>query len=247
VNHTETIRALQGEVIVCADPDAIADRVAVWLASACSLALADRGRFTIALSGGSTPRRLFHTLTGDRWRTDFEWQRWHVYFSDERACPPDDENSNYHLVRSTLLDHVPIDPANVYRMRAESPDLDAAAAEYSTLLETTLPRGPSGGPRCDCILLGLGENGHTASLFPGTPALDVTDRWATRGRADYAPFDRITMTFPTINAAAAVALLVTGESKRPALRATGDGTTPASRVLPSDGTLTWFLDRAAAG
>ena len=96
------------------------------------------------------------------------------------------------------------------------------------------------------ILLGLGENGHTASLFPGTPALEVTDRWATRGLADYEPFDRITLTFPTINAAAAVAFMVTGAAKHEALAATARGDVPASRVRPTDGTLAWFLDAAAA-
>jgi 6-phosphogluconolactonase len=97
------------------------------------------------------------------------------------------------------------------------------------------------------VLLGLGENGHTASLFPGTPALSVVDRWATRGIADYEPFDRMTLTFPAINAAAAVAFLVTGASKRDALAATARGDVPASRIRPTDGTLAWFLDAAAAG
>jgi 6-phosphogluconolactonase len=132
-------------------------------------------------------------------------------------------------------------------MEAERPDLDAAATEYSALLAATLPPGPGGAPRLDCILLGLGTDGHTASLFPGTPALDVVDAWATRGRADYPPYDRITVTFPLINGGAAVAFLVSGESKRPALAGVAAGSVPAARVRPTHGELHWFLDHAAAG
>jgi 6-phosphogluconolactonase len=131
-------------------------------------------------------------------------------------------------------------------MPADRSDLDAAASEYSDLLASSLPAGAGGAPRLNVILLGLGENGHTASLFPGTPALDITDRWATRGLADHEPYDRMTVTFPTINAAAAIAFMVTGAAKRQALAATAEGRVPASRVRPVDGTLVWFLDAAAA-
>src|SRR4029077_14943517 len=157
-----------------------------------------------------------------------------------------DERSNHHLAATHLLSRVPIDPRRVHRMEAERPALDAAAAEYSQLLATTLRPGNAGAPRLDVVLLGLGENGHTASLFPGDPALDAVDAWATRGRADYEPFDRITMTFPTINGAAAVAFLVTGASKREAFAGVIAGTVPAARVHPGAGELHWFIDAAAA-
>jgi 6-phosphogluconolactonase len=147
---------------------------------------------------------------------------------------------------TTLLTHVPIDPERVHRMQAERTDLDAAAAEYSDLLATSLPTAKNGAPQLDLVLLGLGENGHTASLFPGTPALEVTDHWATRGLADYAPFDRITLTYPMINAAVAVGFMVTGAAKHEALAATARGEVPASRIRPTDGMLAWFLDAAAA-
>jgi 6-phosphogluconolactonase len=240
------VTGLRGEVRVQPTSDAAAEDCAAWLARVCAARLASADRFTIALSGGSMARLLFPRLAGDQWRSHFAWAAWRVYFSDERACPRDDENSNYYQVRVALLDRVPITPANVHRMRADEPDLDHAAGEYSSLLAETLRPSATGAPRLDCILLGLGENGHTASLFPGTPALEVTDRWAARGRADYPPYDRITLTFPTLNACAAVAFLVTGASKGEALRATAAGTTPASRVNPGDGSLTWFLDGAAA-
>lgn len=237
---------LRAEVRVQPTPEAAAEDCAAWLATACARTLAGADRFSIALSGGSMARLLFPRLARDPWATRFDWPAWSVYFSDERACPPDDENSNYYQTRVALLDHVPIAPANMHRMKAEEADLDRAAAEYSSLLAQTLPPSMTGAPRLDCILLGLGENGHTASLFPGTRSLDVTDRWATRGRADRPPYERITLTFPTLNAGGSVGFFVTGASKGAALRATAAGTTSASRVNPTGGTLTWFLDKAAA-
>jgi 6-phosphogluconolactonase len=238
---------LRGEIGVYATEEELFGAAAEWLATASANAVMEHGHFSIALPGGSTPRGLYQLLASDGWRPRFTWEAWRVYFDDERAIAPTDPASNYHMVRQALLDHVAIGAEHVHRMRGESEDLDAAAAEYSSLLESTLPRDATGAPRLDCTLLGLGTNGHTASLFPGTPALDVIDRWATRGRADYAPFDRITLTFPTLNASARIAFLVTGESKRAALRATAAATTPAARAVPRNGTLDWFLDRAAAG
>jgi 6-phosphogluconolactonase len=235
-----------GERVVRESPAAVAGEVAGWVAAAAERAIADHGGFSIALAGGSTPRLLYDVLAGTPWNDHIDWQAWAVYFGDERACPADDPSSNYHLAQSTLLSKVAIDPQRVHRMPADRPDLDTAAAEYSDLLAATLPAGAGGAPRLDVILLGLGENGHTASLFPGTPALDVTDRWATRGLADYEPFDRMTLTYPAINAATAVAFMVTGATKREALAATSAGTVPASRIRPADGSLVWFLDAAAA-
>jgi len=238
---------LPGRLHVCTDARELAAATASWVVSTAKAAVAARGGFGIALAGGGTPRALYQLLAGSPHRDALDWGRWSVYFGDERACPPDDPESNDRLARETLLDHVPIPPDRVHRMEAERADLDAAAAEYSALLAATLPPGPGGAPRLDCIVLGLGGDGHTASLFPGSAALDVVDAWATRGHADYAPFDRITVTFPLINAGAAVAFLVAGEAKRQALEGVVAGTVPAARVRPGDGELHWFLDRAAAG
>ncbi len=238
--------SLAGQRVVREHPQAVADAVASWVADMARRAVDDHGSFSIALAGGSTPRLLYDALAGPAWRDRFEWPAWRVYFGDERACPPDDPSSNYHLAETTLLSRVPIDSSHVHRMPAERADLDAAALEYSDLLASSLPAAANGAPRLDVVLLGLGENGHTASLFPGTPALEVTDRWATRGLADYEPFDRMTLTYPAINAAAAVAFMVTGAAKVPALAATARGEVPASRVNPTDGVLFWFLDAAAA-
>jgi 6-phosphogluconolactonase len=237
---------LTGERVVSETAAEVADAVASWIGAKALRACGDHGSFSIALSGGSTPRLLNEMLAGPDWRDRIDWSCWNVYFADERASAPDDPASNYHFAETTLLSRVPIDPGRVHRMHAERADLDAAAAEYSDLLVSSLPSGNGGAPRLDVVLLGLGENGHTASLFPGTPALDVTDSWATRGLADYAPFDRITLTYPAINAAAAVGFMVTGAAKHAALAATARGEVPASRVRPTDGTLAWFIDAAAA-
>jgi 6-phosphogluconolactonase len=243
---TEAAR-LPGRVTVLDGPLGVAVAAAEWLLGIAGERILGDGEFRVALAGGGTPRDLYQALAAPPWRERTRWDRWRVFFGDERACPPDDPRSNYRLVRDTLLDQVPIRAELVHRIEAERDDLDSAAAEYSTLLARTCPpSGPSPAPRLDCVLLGLGENGHTASLFPGDPALEVRDRWAVQSRADYAPYDRITLTFPVLNAAAHVAFLVTGGTKGEALRGVVRGTVPAAGVWPPDGELRWFLDTAAA-
>jgi 6-phosphogluconolactonase len=235
---------LPGRVHLEPDPLEVAVAAASWLVDRERDAAAARGVFHVGLAGGSTPKLMYVVLRGTPMRDEAAWERWQVWFGDERAVPGDDESSNHHLAR-TLFDHVPIPAANIHRMPGERPDLAAAAAEYAALMERELPAGPGGAPRLDALLLGLGENGHTASLFPGDPSLDVDDRWVVASRADYEPYDRLTLTFPTINAAAAVAFAVTGGSKAGAFRGVRAGTAPAARVRPADGELHWFLDAAA--
>ncbi|MFI5312599.1 MAG: 6-phosphogluconolactonase [Candidatus Dormibacteria bacterium] len=234
-----SVDALPGAARVLTDPIAVAAAAALWI----SELSARSNPFRIAMSGGSTPQFLYEALASSTFKSGIDWSRWHVYFSDERAVRTDHPDSNYRLVHDALLSRVPIPRENVRRMEADRPDLDAAAATYSRLLEGECDRPP----RLDVVLLGLGPDGHTASLFPGTPALDVVNAWATRGRADFEPFDRITMTFPAINAAAHVAFLVTGRGKADGLRGVVDGSVPAARVRPAAGELLWFLDAAAAG
>jgi 6-phosphogluconolactonase len=234
-----SVDELPGTVRVLTDPIAVAAAAAQWVSE-----LSARSEpFRIAMSGGSTPQFLYEALASSTFKAGIDWPRWQVYFSDERATPPDHPDSNYRLVHDTLLSKAPIPAEHVHRIEADRPDLDAAADSYTRLLEAQCGRPP----RLDLVLLGLGADGHTASLFPGTAALDVEDAWATRGRADFEPFDRITMTFPAINAAVRVAFLVTGSAKGEALHGVVDGTVPAARVRPADGELRWFLDAAAAG
>jgi 6-phosphogluconolactonase len=237
---------LPGIVHVLPNGYDLADESASWVSRASEEAHEEHGYFAIALSGGGTPKALYQRLTGLPFVDAVPWATWMVFFSDERAIAPEDPQSNYHMARESLLARVPIPAERIHRMEAERPDLDAAAREYSSLLADTLPRGPRGAPRLHCTLLGLGENGHTASLFPGTPALDVQHRWVVPGRADYAPYDRLTFTYPTINASEDVVFLVAGGGKGDALRGVIDGTVPAAGVRPADGTLIWFLDEAAA-
>lgn len=242
-----SLSGLRGEIVVRPDAESVADAAAELLRRESDVACAANGRFAVALSGGSTPVPLFDRLGREPYMSGIDWRVWSVYFSDERAVPPDDAGSNYHLVHENLMTRVAIDPERVRRMPAERTDLELAADEYAVTLHGDLEDGPGGAPRLDCIVLGLGENGHTASLFPGTPALSVSDRWVTRGLADYAPNERLTLTYPTINAASLVVFLVTGAGKVDALRATAGGATPAARVQPVDGRLVWMVDAAAAG
>jgi 6-phosphogluconolactonase len=229
---------LPGEARVNTDPIALAAASAQWISDRCD----GGGPFRIAFSGGGTPRFLYEALASSTFRDSIEWARWHVFFADERAVQPDHPQSNYRLVHDSLLSRVAVPPEQVHRMEAERADLDTAAEEYSQLLETECGNPP----RLDVILLGLGSDGHTASLFPGSAALDVDGTWATRGQAPSQPINRITLTLPVLNAAAQVGFLVTGPNKGEALRGVIDGTVPAARVRPKDGGLVWFLDDPAA-
>ncbi len=230
---------LPGQTHVILAPDVLAAATAQWILARAADAVDARGVFSIALAGGSTPRATYEHLAES---VGVAWEQWVVFFGDERACPMDDPASNYAMARAALLDHVAVPPDHVHRMPADSDDLDGAAAWYSQDVEVA----QGSPPVIDVVLLGLGENGHTASLFPGTASLDVTDAWCTRGLADYEPFDRLTLTYPAINGARQIAFLVSGGSKRDALCGIVDGTVPAAGIRPTDGELHWFLDEAAA-
>jgi 6-phosphogluconolactonase len=232
---------LPGTVAVFKDADALAASAAAWVANAC----AATNRFDIALAGGSTPRRLYERLAQPPYAPTTDWSRWHVWFGDERAVPPSHEASNFRMARASLLEHVRIPAAQIHRSPADDPDLERGARRYREELRSSAPMH-KGMPHLDVVLLGLGDDGHTASLFPGDSALAVTDRSCTPGYAVQEPRQRLTLTFPAINAAKRVAFLVTGDGKAAALRGVVAGTVPASRVHPTDGELVWFLDSAAA-
>jgi 6-phosphogluconolactonase len=200
------------------------------------------GRFAVALAGGSTPQRAYELLA-DTHRDDVDWDGVHVFFGDERGVPPDHEDSNYRMADRTLLSRVPV--GSVHRMRGELPPPEAAA-DYEREL-----RGFFGGPPVfDLVLLGIGEDGHTASLFPRTPALDVTDRLAAANPVEKLGTTRITLTAPAINAAREVAFLVAGEGKAEPLKEILEGDAdprnyPAKLIRPTEDP-TWMVDRAAA-
>ncbi len=202
----------------------------------------EKGSFAVALAGGSTPKALYELLATE-YRDPLDWKKVHAFFGDERTVPPDHEGSNYRMAYETLLSHVPV--GSVHRMRGELHPQEAAA-----LYEEELKTFFGGTPRFDLILLGIGEDGHTASLFPGTPALDVRGRWAVENPVEKLGTTRLTLTVPAINAAKRVVFLVAGEGKAEALKEILEGDAephnyPAKLIRPA-GKLIWMADAAAA-
>lgn len=244
------------EIVVCAGRDSFYERAAQRFVQAARTATAARGRFAVALSGGSTPRPLFERLAEPELRESVPWETVHVFWADERCVPPDDDRSNYRLARETLLDPVGIDPRRIHRIAGEAPDPEQAAARYERELRETLSVIPGSLPHLDMVLLGLGDDGHTASLFPGAGAVRETDRLVVAVRASEPSMqppvvERITLTPPAINAAWDALFLVTGEAKAPAVAATLEGPRapskwPAHAVDPVEGSVTWLLDGPAA-
>lgn len=220
------------------DAPAAAAAAARWLAAAIAERVAETGSCTVALSGGETPRGLFRALAAAPGADAVDWARVSVYFADERAVPPDDPRSNYGLARRELLAKVPIPAAQVHRMPGERPDRDAAAREYERLLPG----------RLDVLVLGVGPDGHTASLFPHHPALDERARRVVAvAGAPFPPPDRLTITPPVIAAARRVLVLATGDAKARAVSAALDVRSDPRRTpaaLAAGGV--WFLDAPAA-
>ena len=231
------------DVIVLPTKADVARSAADRIVAAAASAIAARGRFTIALSGGSTPRALFELLASDAYRTRVEWARVEVCFGDERCVPPDDKASNYRMARETLLDR---GAARVHRMRGED-EPQAAAVAYERDLRTLFGQAP----RFDLVLLGMGDNGHTASLFPGLHAVEERERWVVAEYVGEVSMWRLTLTPVVLNAAAEVAFLVAGGEKAAMLHRVLEGPRdpaklPAQVVAPSDGRLVWLVDAAAA-
>jgi 6-phosphogluconolactonase len=227
---------------VLANPAALAEHVAAWLVAR---AAASRHSFSLALSGGSTPKLLYQTLAMPPWRDRMPWARVHLFWGDERFVPPDDPDSNQRMAREAMVAQVPIPPGNVHPVPVDGTPEDAAR-RYEAELRTFAAERP-GGPLFDVQLLGLGPDGHTASLFPGTPALAERRAWVVAvvgARAE----PRITLTYPALDDSAAVAFLVSGAEKRAILRRLldGDTTMPAAALRPK-GPVTVFADQAAIG
>lgn len=230
-----------------------------WLDQACGLfrdmtaqAIQSQGSCVIALSGGSTPRALYGALTSTEWKSQCQWDRMTFLFGDERGVPPDHPDSNYGLALEALFRPLGIGSSQVHRMKGESADLGRAAADYErTIRDLTHCRTPEI-PRLDLVLLGLGEDGHTASLFPGTAALLESNRLVTVGQSPKGISSRLTLTLGVINRATVVLFLVPGVGKAQTVRAVLQPQTrmerelPAAQVKPDGGRLVWLLDDAAA-
>lgn len=205
------------------------------------------GMFTVALSGGNTPRALFNALAAPPFRDSMPWDRTQVFFSDERFVPPDSADSNYHTAQECLLSRVPIPDRFVHRVATVDVDPEESASIYEEGIRRVLEAGSGDVPPFDLILLGLGEDGHTASLFPNTGALDAEDALVVPNYVSHLGTWRITFTYPLINAAKRVVFLVSGREKAPVVAAVLAGSSlPASRIRPSHGELYWVLDPDAA-
>jgi 6-phosphogluconolactonase len=209
------------------------------------------GRFRVALSGGSTPRRLFRLLATEPYRGAIDWSRVDVFWSDERTVPPDSPQCNFRLANDVLLGQIPIPDENIHRMRGELPDPHQAAAEYEREIRSVFGLAPGVMPRFDLILLGVGSDGHTASLFPNTDALDEHERLVVANAVPQLQTARLTLTVPVLNAAHALLLLVAGEDKSQAVYQAIEGTwnprdTPSQLLRDAEGRVEWLLDRAAA-
>lgn len=199
---------------------------------------------TVALSGGSTPKLMFQVLA-DQFRDEVDWSRIHFFWSDERHVPPDDAESNYRMANEALLSHVPVTTSNVHRIRGENPDATAVASEYKqTIIDVTKQTLP----RLDLIFLGLGTDGHTASIFPGSEVLNETERLVAAPYVEKFKTHRITMTLPLLNNGASIVFLVSGAEKAEIVKAVlqGEYKYPAQAVKPTQGELIWMLDKDAA-
>jgi len=236
---------MSGRFEILANPAALAHHVAEWMTSA---ALAAEGPFRVSLSGGSTPKTLYGLLASDEFRSRFPWHLVSWYWGDERFVPYDHPESNYRMTREAMLAKAPVLPENVHPVPTDGAPEDAARRYERTLQQaygaTILDPAR---PLFDLTLLGLGPDGHTASLLPGDPVLEERERWVavvSHGR----PEVRVTMTYPVIESSRRVAFLVTGREKAAVLQAirAGGSQVPAARVRPV-GELFWFVDRAAAG
>jgi 6-phosphogluconolactonase len=234
-----------GHVEILPEPLALARHVAQWMTDA---ALAANGAFRVSLSGGSTPKTLYELLASDEFSHRFPWQQVSWYWGDERFVPHDHPESNYRMVREAMLAKAPVPPDNIHPIPTDGTPEDAARRYEGTLLEAygAATLDPAR-PLFDITLLGLGADGHTASLLPGEPVLEERKRWVAAvayGR----PEVRITMTYPAIESSRYVGFLVAGPEKAAILRAirAGSSNAPAARVRPV-GELLWFVDKAAAG
>lgn len=213
-------------------------------------AVAQRGRFTIALSGGSTPKNLYNLLATNA-RTALPWDQMYFFFGDERHVPPTDPESNYRMANEAMLSKVPVPTANVFRFAAENPDAAAVADEYQKTIEKFFQLKSGEIPQFDLILLGMGPDGHTASLFPGTAGLHEKSRLVIANWVEKLKTHRLSLTLPVLNASRCVAFLVSGTDKAGVLKTVLEENVPgeqypAKLVRPTDGNLIWFLDRAAA-
>jgi 6-phosphogluconolactonase len=229
-----------------------AHQAAAFIASVSERAILANGRFIMVLSGGSTPKTLYQTLASPKWKIRLDWKKIHFLFGDERCVPPDHQDSNFNMAQASLFHPLAIPPNHIFRMRGEGEDPSPVAREYEQTIRQLTQTQPPAMPRIDLVLLGLGDDGHTASLFPGTSALQETKKIVTIGQAPTGIRSRLTLTLGVLNQAAMVLFLVTGKGKADMVRrileptSEEDRSLPAAQITPGSGQLVWMLDQAAA-
>jgi 6-phosphogluconolactonase len=246
MNPVPTGKLIPGELVTKPDGASVANDAAARMAGALRSALQDRGRACVALSGGNTPRDAYAALAKE---PALDWSKIDVFWVDERAVGPTDERSNYRWAKATLLDAARVPSERVHRMPSDAPDLEAAANAYGKAIADLVGSSP---PTFDLVVLGVGDDGHTASLFPGDPTVDVADRLVAAVPAKPGREARLTLTRPVLQHARRVLVLVVGAAKRPALgrawAAQGDiHKTPSRLIRECLGAVTWIVDEAAAG
>jgi 6-phosphogluconolactonase len=239
-----------GDVKMFPSAEAVAQGAAELFAHTCDTAVRERGRFYVALSGGSTPKRTFELLSSEPLRSRINWDHVHLFWGDERYVPHDDPNSNYRMTSEALLRHIPVPPANIHGVPTELSPPETAAAAYEADVRQTLGTSDSSIPRFDLVYLGVGTNGHTASLFPHSPVLKETSRLVVADFVAEVNSWRISMTAPLLNRGRTVAFLVAGREKASVLKQVMFGprnveNLPAQLISP-EGELLWLLDEAAA-
>jgi 6-phosphogluconolactonase len=208
-------------------------------------------RVSLGLSGGSTPEKLYQYLSRDPFKNEIPWNRLHLFWGDERCVPPDDPRSNFGMARDSLISKIPIPPENFHPIAGEEPDPHYAAHQYETHLRHFFDPPPWDWPRFDLMLLGIGSDGHTASLFPGEGVLEENKRWVCGVNSEKLEIPRLTLTFPVFNHASQILFLAAGMEKAPVLKnltshSSGSSALPYTRVQPSQGQLFFFLDKASA-
>jgi 6-phosphogluconolactonase len=239
------------ELHIYKDVEELSHAVAGWIADYIAATLKKNNRFTIALSGGSTPLRLHKLLAAPPFKEQIDWTRLHVFWGDERAVPFEDSRNNAKMAFDTLLNHVPVPPSQIHIMRTDIPP-EQSAAEYEKILHEYFPSGTQGTPLTsfDLVLLGMGDDGHTLSLFPGTEVVHEEKAWVKAFFLKAQDMYRITLTKTIVNRAARVAFLTTGPGKAHALREVLQGDYNPdlypSQVIKPIGELHWFVDEAAA-
>jgi 6-phosphogluconolactonase len=238
-------------VVVSRDTESSYPLAAQMLLDAASDAIVTRGKFLIALSGGSTPKKLFELLASPAWVTKFPWTKTEFFWGDERCVPPTDAASNFHMTQQAMLSRVPVPAANIHRMMTEENDANRVAELYEQEIRRVVPCDPDGWPQFDIMLQGLGTNGHTASLFPYQPTLHEKNKVVVAEYIDEVKMTRLTMTVPAINAGRRIVFFALSGEKATVIREVLLGPfdperLPAQLIRPTHGQLTWLIDPPAA-